>query len=271
MITLLTFNILSVFLFFMMNSQGHSMQILLLSDIHGNYPALRAIDSYFAGSHFDHIVNCGDSLVYAPFGNEVIDWLIEKKVLSILGNTDKKVIKLLRGKPFAKPAKADKRIMYTHTADQLSKQSSNYMLSLDISAELPLVEQPDAPPLPGQLLGIFHGSPAKPHEFLFDTSPRSRFEELAAQYPYRVIATGHSHTPYHFLVGATHFINPGSAGRMFDGNPAACCAVLSVADDRITVRHHRVEYDITAVIQELERQGLPHIYQTMFMLAKKLN
>lgn len=247
------------------------MQILLISDIHGNYPALCAIDSYFAGSRFDHIVNCGDSLVYAPFPNEVIDWLIGKNALSILGNTDKKVIRLLRGKPLEKPTKADKRIMYTHTADQLSKRSGNYLLSLAISAELPLVEAAVAHPAPQQLLGIFHGSPAKPHEFLFDTSPRSRFEELAEEYPYKIIVTGHSHTPYHHLTGATHFINPGSAGRMFDGNPAACCAVLNVTADQLTVRHHRVEYDIAAVTEELERQRLPHIYQKMFLLGKKLN
>lgn len=247
------------------------MQILLISDIHGNYPALRAIDSYFAGSRFDHIVNCGDSLVYAPFPNEVIDWLIEKNCLSILGNTDKKVIKLMQGKPLEKPSKADKRIMYTHTADQLTKRSAKYLLSLGISAELPLADAAVTHPAPRQLLGIFHGSPAKPHEFLFDTSPRSRFEELAAEYPYTIIATGHSHTPYHYLVGATHFINPGSAGRMFDGNPAACCAVLSVTADQLTVRHHRVNYDIAALTEELEHQGLPLIYQTMFLLGKKLN
>jgi len=247
------------------------MQILLISDIHGNYPALSAIDSYFSDSRFDHIVNCGDSLVYAPFPNEVIDWLIDKNVLSILGNTDKKVIKLLSGKPLEKPSKTDKRIMYTHTADQLRKRCGHYLQSLGISAELPLADPPVAHPAPQQLLGIFHGSPAKPHEFLFDTSPRRRFEELAAEYPYKAIVTGHSHTPYHIQVGSTHFINPGSVGRMFDGNPAACCAVLNVLGNQLTVRHHRVTYDIAAVTGELERQGLPHIYQTMFMLGKKLN
>lgn len=247
------------------------MQILLISDIHGNYPALRAIDNFFSDTHFDHIVNCGDSVVYAPFANEVINWLIARKALSILGNTDKKVIKLLRGESFVKPKKHDKRIMYIHTADQLSKACSEYLQSLGISAEIPLIEPTSGSTGRSTLLGIFHGSPAEPHEFLFDTTPRSRFKDLAKAYPYKAIVTGHSHTPYHFEINGTHFINPGSAGRMFDGNPAACCAVLTSMNNQVSVLHHRIEYDITRVTEELERQKLPHIYQTMYLLGKKLN
>lgn len=247
------------------------MQILLISDIHGNYPALCAIDRYFSDTRFDHIVNCGDSVVYAPFANEVINWLIARKALSILGNTDKKVIKLLRGESFVKPKKFDKRIMYTHTAKQLTKACGEYLQSLGISAEISLVDRDLSSGGRQELLGIFHGSPAEPHEFLFDTSPLSRFQELAKAYPYKAIVTGHSHTPYHFEVNGTHFINPGSAGRMFDGNPTACCAVLTFAHKELSVHHHRIQYDIARVTEELERQQLPHIYQTMYILGKKLN
>ncbi len=42
-------------------------RILLLADIHGNSPALLAIDRVLDATAFDYIVNCGDSLVYAPF------------------------------------------------------------------------------------------------------------------------------------------------------------------------------------------------------------
>jgi hypothetical protein len=64
----------------------------------------------------EQIFNCGDTLVYAPFPNETIDWLRRRAVFSIRGNTDDKVIKLLKGKSFRKPSKPEKRIMYTSTA-----------------------------------------------------------------------------------------------------------------------------------------------------------
>ncbi|MFV0438323.1 MAG: metallophosphoesterase family protein [Desulfopila sp.] len=243
------------------------MRILLLADIHGNYPALQAIDDHFTTTVFDAIVNCGDSLVYAPFANEVIDWLIGHRAVSILGNTDKKVLKLLRGKTVPKPGKAEKRVMYTHTAEQLDKRCIAYLQSLAISAELVIGPGKGQ----GGKMGIFHGSPARPHEFLFATTPTARFAELAEQFPYLVVAVGHSHTPFHFHLGGCHFINPGSVGRMFDGNPAASCAVLTVDRSKLTVEHHRIAYDIRAVTAELARQQLPPIYQTMFEQGKKLN
>ncbi len=247
------------------------MRILLLADIHGNFPALQAIDTFFADTQFDHIVNCGDSVVYAPFANEVIQWLIEHNAVSILGNTDKKVNKLLQGKSFKKPSKPEKRIMYTHTAEQLTAASSRYLLSRAISSEIELFTQAENLEKKQHLLGIFHGSPAEPHEFLFDTTPQSRFLELARQYPYTIIVTGHSHSPYHFEIDATHFINPGSAGRMFDGNPAASCAVLHIADGTVSVDHYRISYNVARLIDELQLQNLPPIYQTMYMTGKKLN
>lgn len=248
------------------------MRILLLADIHGNYPALRAIDAFFSLTTFDAIVNCGDSVVFAPFSNEVINWLLARRAISILGNTDKKVIKLLQGRTFTKPSKEEKRIMYVHAARQLTKQCGDYLQSLNISAELRLTDvAPDPENQKGNLLGIFHGSPAKPHEFLFDTTPLDRFAELARDYPYRAIVTGHSHTPYHFDIDGTHFINPGSAGRMFDGNPAVGCAVLTCNGTGVEVEHHRIDYDVSQVIAELARQRLPKIYQTMYREGKKLN
>jgi len=248
------------------------MRILLLADIHGNYPALRAIEAFFSNTSFDAIVNCGDSVVFAPFSNEVINWLIARKSISILGNTDKKVIKLLQGHTFSKPSKEEKRIMYFHAARQLTRQCSDYLQSLGISAELSLTARlSHSEEHKGNMLGIFHGSPAKPHEFLFDTTPLDRFTELARCYPYKAIVTGHSHTPYHFEVDGTHFINPGSAGRMFDGNPAVSCAVLTCMSSQVEVHHYRIDYDVSQVIAELERQQLPQIYQAMYREGKKLN
>ena len=86
-------------------------RILLVADIHGNYPAIKAISEELGISTFDYLLNCGDSLVYAPFANETLRWLLQYKGISILGNTDRKVIDLLHGRPMIKPKKEEKRIM----------------------------------------------------------------------------------------------------------------------------------------------------------------
>ncbi len=246
------------------------MDILLISDIHANFPALSGVDSLFHSTPFKTIINAGDSLVYAPFPNETLQWLRRKKAISILGNTDKKVIKLLKGKSFKKPGKEKKRIMYTWTAETISQENTKYLLSLPTSTSivLPSFIKKDMTDLQ---IDIFHGSPARDHEFLFPDTPKKHFKELAALTPAPIVIVGHSHTPFHKYIGGTHFINPGSVGRMFDGNPTASCAILTIGPSGIEVTHHRIPYLIKEVTTALREERLPSIYSCMYKEGRKLN
>lgn len=238
------------------------MQILLLSDIHGNLPALLAIDHYFADKSFDAIYNCGDSTVYAPFPNETLQWLQDRKAYSILGNTDHKVITLLQGKDFKKPHNEEKRIMYRSTVQALNNESKQYLCTLEDSQ---IIEFGD------YTIGLFHGSPDHPRELLFAQTPDSRFQELSHLTNCRIVVTGHSHSPYYKHIQGTHFINPGSAGRMFDGNPEASCATLTLSEQDIQVSLHRIPYPVEDVVTALQQQHLPEIYTDMFRQGRKLN
>lgn len=238
------------------------MKILLLSDIHGNYPALEAVSNFFQDTTFAAICNSGDSLVYAPFPNETLHWLQEHNVHSIIGNTDRKVKRLLKGKVFKKPQKDEKRIMYTSTAEQLDHAARDHLFSLKKSLRFSMK---------GRSICLFHGSPEDPDEFLFPDTSLHRFTDLALSCPCSIIITGHSHTPFHKIVGKTHFINPGSVGRMFDSNPDASCAVLELNDTTVTVTHHRINYPVEQTVMALKSNNMPQIYQSMYLLGRKLN
>jgi len=247
------------------------MRILLLSDIHGNFPALKAVEKKFGTTDFDHIINCGDSIVYAPYPNETLAWLANNKTLSILGNTDEKIIKLLRGKSFKKPRKPEKRIMYTWTADELTRQNRKYLQTLSKHEKITLHADSTALPKTALSIGIFHGSPAADHEFLFADTPDSRFVELTQLIDCKIIVTGHSHCPYHKYLAGSHFVNPGSVGRMFDGDPRASCAILTVKKRKIRVKHYRITYPVKKVTSAMKLNRLPAIYSQMFIRGKKLN
>lgn len=245
-----------------------SMDALLLSDIHGNYPALQAVDHFFADTRFDIIINCGDTTVYGPFPNETIKWLQRKRAYSITGNTDRKVVKLIKGKTFKKPKKAEKRIMYTWTHDVLDDTAQVFLLSLKKHLTLDL-DQIDAGV--NHTLHLFHGSPKDPDEFLFADTPDQRFQQLAKPFKQSIIVVGHSHSPFDKTVGPTRFINPGSVGRMFDGNPAASCATMTLRDGRLAVSHYRISYPIEQVVEGIRANRLPDIYATMYQVGRKLN
>jgi predicted phosphodiesterase len=87
-------------------------KILLLGDIHANYPALKAIGQFIKPNRFDRIVNTGDFTVYSTFPNETIQWFRERKrTICILGNTDRKILRILKGKKLKKPKKNEKRVI----------------------------------------------------------------------------------------------------------------------------------------------------------------
>ncbi len=238
------------------------MKILLLSDIHGNFPALKAIEKHFLSTSFDLVLNAGDSTVYGPFPNKTLNWLRKNGAISILGNTDYKVLTLSRGGDFKKPSKPDKKVMYTWTAKVLDKKNLAYLQSFSDSEQFTLMEL---------RVGLFHGSPEDPDEFLFPTTAKSRFKKLAKYSKCDIIITGHSHTPYHKIINSCHFINPGSVGRMFDGNPDGSCAILEIDKNKVTVTHHRIGYPVHKTLKEIQKQSLPEIYLDMYRLGKKLN
>jgi len=238
------------------------MKILLISDIHGNYPALEAVSRQVQPLGCEQILNCGDTTVYAPFPNETIDWLRQHQAFSIRGNTDDKVIKLLKGKTFKKPAKPEKRVMYTSTATVLTQKNIAFLLDLKKKKILRLGQT---------FVGLFHGSPADHDEFLCLETKEARFRELAKDTVCQVVITGHSHSPYHRYVGGVHFINPGSVGRMSDGSPDASYAILELSQGAVNVTHHRCPYDVEAVIKALQQHQLPAIYGEMFRTGCKAN
>lgn len=238
-------------------------KILLLGDIHANYPALKAIGKCIKPDRFDRIVNTGDFTVYSTFPNETIQWFRKrKKTTCILGNTDRKILRILNGKKLRKPKKEEKRVMYFWTSENLLAENTVYLRSLPKKTDFTV----------GRFrIGVFHGTLEDPDEELFPSAPESRFRQLAKDSPYQVQIMGHSHVPYYKIVDGVHFINPGSVGRMFDGDPRASFAILKVYSDEIAVEHFRIPYAVEEVVKDLKEKKLPNIYVKMFRVGKKLN
>jgi putative phosphoesterase len=238
-------------------------KILLLGDIHANYPAFKAIVKDIRPDRFDLIINTGDFTVYSTFPNETIQWFRKRKnTICILGNTDRRILRILKGKKLKKPKKEEKRVMYFWTSEKLLPENIKYLKSLPKQTDFSL----------GPIrIGVFHGTLDDPDEELFPDAPEGRLNELAKDSPYQIHIMGHSHVPYYKIVDGVHFINPGSVGRMFDGDPRASFAILKVSLERISVEHFRIPYPVKEVVKGLKKNHLPDIYSKMFRTGKKFN
>jgi putative phosphoesterase len=152
--------------------------------------------------------------------------------------------------------------MYYWTCENLFPENARYLKSLPGQSNISIDKV---------RIGVFHGTSDDEEEALSPEVPENRFRELSRNSDCQVQILGHSHLPFHKIVNGVHFLNPGSVGRPFDGDPRTSFAILTIHSGKISVEHIRIPYPVGEVMESLEKNGLPDIYAKMYRAGKKLN
>ncbi|MEN2982664.1 MAG: metallophosphoesterase family protein [Thermus sp.] len=229
------------------------MRYLVLSDIHGNWPALEAVLQ--AAPPFDRVLFLGDAVGYYPDGDRVLDWLMEVGAVCVLGNHDAWLLALDR-----LPIEGAVLEILAWQRDRLSPEHLAFLASWPWQKEVE-----------GALL--VHGSPCDPVEYLDDLEPaRQAFSCTEA----RLAFHGHTHLAGVFLQlsgprpwvryqafrqggelllppKVRALINPGSVGQPRDGVPGAAFALW----EGERVEFFRVAYPLEEVEARLREEGFP--------------
>jgi predicted phosphodiesterase len=231
----------------------------VVSDLHSNAEALRAVLSHVRRKKFDCVVCLGDFVGYGAEPNQVLDLMrtVKSKKLYIRGNHDRVVAGLEEGNDFNAAAK----IAAHWTRDHLSAPNRRFLKNLSLG---PILRD-------GVLL--CHGTPNDEDEYVFNEIHASRiFDETEAS----LVLYGHTHLPVIFSVdqkgrvrgtavrdGAIfrlegdrrYLINPGSVGQPRDRNPRASFAIVD--SRRMTAQFFRVSYDVRKAQSAILKAGLP--------------
>lgn len=234
------------------------MRYAILSDIHGNFRALQAVLEDIAARGVDEIISLGDNIGYGPEPEEVVRTLMERNILSVMGNHELALASpstLQRLNPSPRQSlEITRRLMGPET--------------LAYSLELPVyLVRHDA--------RFVHGSPpASITTYLWDPS-RTRLERLFTSFGEPMGFFGHTHqlsrfltagqsyrneevalTRYHLKDGDRHLINPGSVGQPRDGINNR--AKYGIWDRRAnTFEFRAVIYDVAATVALLRERNFP--------------
>lgn len=246
-------------------------RMAVLSDIHGNLLALEAVlaDLERQGRPDVYWV-LGDLVAFFPWPRETLDRLRALPgVHFVQGNTDRYLVTGRR--PLAPVRSPDdwarmpgflemRDALFRWTVERLSWEDYLFLRDLPTRVEMDVLNY-------GRVVGV-HAVPGDDETNIFPDTPEEQILPHLAGLDARVLIYGHTHRPLDRVVGGVRLVNGGGVGVSLDGDQRAGYALLDFqgADCVVTIR--RVEYDMDAVVAELERVQHPARFWLTSMLRR---
>ena len=224
------------------------MRIAVISDIHGNRPALEAVEADIGALGVDATINLGD-LVSGPVDPVgTIELLIERDLPTILGNHDRYLLE----RPPEKLDSVDRFV-----AAKLRPVHFDYLRCL-----------PKASEVAGEVY-MCHGSPGSDVEPWLDNWWTGRSTTMpdeasvlakAAGVDFPVALCGHTHIARIVrLRDGRLIVNPGSVGiQFFHGAPDARYALLERRNGKWSASLRAVAYDWDTAAKRALDNGFPN-------------
>jgi predicted phosphodiesterase len=235
------------------------MKYALISDVHANLPALEAVLRDIDARRVDAIYHLGDLTGYAPWPNEVIALLRDRRIPGIAGNYDSTIATGYKhcGCRADSPREEElSHISYEWTRQRVDESTKAYLGGLPFRIDL----RPLGGHVSGPTITLVHGNQTLNTVYVTEDRPDSFLEKMATGIGTSagdMICFGHTHKPWQRAVNDVHFVNVGSVGRPKDGDPRACYVVVSEAAGRLSAGFIRIAYDIELVAREIVKSGLP--------------
>lgn len=227
------------------------MKISILGDIHGNIEALKKAYTSALLNNVDRICHLGDLGGYAPFVNEVVDFLVENHVEGVQGNYDDAVANNHEhcGCKYEDPVQAEMASQsFEWTKAHASEKSKKYMKNLPFEIAFEAG---------GRRVKIFHATPLKNNLYWHNDRDDEFFMQMAKKADADVMIYGHTHIPYRRNINGKVFINAGSVGKPKDGDTRTCVCLIDINAGEVRTDFLRIPYDVDKIAEAIITSGLP--------------
>ncbi|MFH1502973.1 MAG: metallophosphoesterase family protein [Candidatus Eisenbacteria bacterium] len=230
------------------------MRYAVLSDVHSNAPALRAVVDSFDANGVNSSVCLGDVVGYGADPVEAVAVIRKLCDVVVRGNHDNAA----SSEEFGGSFNDDAGEAIAWTRGQLSTAEASYLGGLPLSASY-------------EGARLVHASPLNPGSWTYITRMRDATAAFRA-FEEPLCLVGHTHEPVFYVTDGKrrrrreiprlrmkhdrrYLINVGSVGQPRDGDPRASYAVVDT--DEQTVEIVRVPYDTELAGRRIAGAGLP--------------
>ncbi|HCY86928.1 MAG TPA: metallophosphoesterase [Desulfobacteraceae bacterium] len=236
------------------------MKIAILSDIHGNLEAFLSVLDDIDRFKADAVVSLGDNIGYGGDSEAVMDIIISRNIMSVLGNhelacVNKRVYKWYTG---------DVKKAIDQALSSLSQASLAYLKGLE--TRLCKFES-----------RFVHGFPPDSVRHYLTQAGDDELHRTLSRQEEALCFVGHTHkvrlvyaedntiqikTPdrdtFDLTTGTKYIVNAGSVGQPRDGDPRAKYMIWDVSNQRLMIR--RIPYDTRKAAEKIVAAGLPFKY-----------
>ncbi len=239
------------------------MKILIMSDIHSNFEALKEVFNYIKNKRIeiDECFILGDAIGYGPFPNETLEFIKNlQRVRYVAGNHEWGVAGKLNIEYFNEYGR--RAILWKRKV--LTKNNMSYIFNLDTF---------DREEYNGIKYRFLHASPLNHIEEYIVNSYIAKLNFKA--FKEDVCFYGHTHIPMLYLLkddkvagislkhkmviginrGNRYLINVGSVGQPRDGDSRSGFGILDTEVNTVTL--FRIKYDYRVTQEFIKRNRLP--------------
>lgn len=213
----------------------------IISDVHANYPALKAVIDDIQRRGIKKIISLGDVCGYYSMINECIDLLRENNVANIRGNHDNYMIEneqcersvsVNKSLNFQRKVITDENFKWLKQSIPFYRDSMYYMVH-----------------------GSFSKNGMDNYLYVISNDMFRRFKE-------KYFFAGHTHVQALIDLDKNRFFcNPGSVGQPRDGDHRAAYAII----DNEAIELIRLEYDIDIIAEHMKKNGFEsYFYKNLY-------
>lgn len=230
------------------------MKFAVLGDIHGNIEALEVAYGAALKRGAEKIFHTGDLGGYAPFVNEVVDFLARHGIEGVQGNYDEAVANDREhcGCKYEDSLQADMaHLSFIWTKNHATEQTREFLRSLPF--EIAFRQG-------GWDVRIFHATPFKNNLYWYEERPEKFFLDMGRRTEGNLLIYGHTHKPYRKDLAGKVFLNTGSVGKPKDGDSRTCVTLVELEPQVVRSELLRLPYDLDGVAAAIIEKGLPEYF-----------